>query len=148
MADTKAQSGEQEGNAGAPGLRLIALDAEDLAAISDHIQDSIVRIGDMAFLPQAKRFVFVMSRLDWEETAAARRMTGVHFDRVSRVTYLGFRQEARETALNLIGLSFRADREPSGTVILKFSDGAVIRLEVECIEARLSDLAPLGPDTA
>ena len=146
MADMKAKDMEQTEKADARGLRLMALDAEDLAVISDHVEEAVVKIGDMAFLPQAKRFVFVMSRLDWEETAAARRMTGVHFDRVSRVTYIGFRQDERDGVLNLLRVSFTADREPSGTIVMTFSDGAAIRLEVECIEARLSDLAPLGPD--
>jgi hypothetical protein len=148
MVEKELKGNEQAEKTDMSRLRLMALDTEDLAVISDHVEDAVVKIGDMAFLPQAKRFVFVMARLDWEETAAARRMAGAHFDRVSRVTYIGFRQDERDAVLNLLRLSFTPDSEPSGTIVMTFSDGAAIRLDVECIEARLSDLAPLGPDAS
>ena len=32
-------------------LKLIALDAEDLAVVSAHLQDAVVRKGDIAWLP-------------------------------------------------------------------------------------------------
>ncbi len=36
-------------------LRLIALDAEDLAVLSAHLQDAVVKTGDMTWLPAQKR---------------------------------------------------------------------------------------------
>jgi hypothetical protein len=39
-------------------------------------------------------------------------------------------------------ISFIAGEEPSGTIVLSFSGGGRISLEVECIEARLADLGP------
>ncbi|HEX9905739.1 MAG TPA: DUF2948 family protein, partial [Propylenella sp.] len=43
-------------------LRLIALDEEDLAVISTHVQDAIVRVGDLAFRPAEQRFALAMNR--------------------------------------------------------------------------------------
>ena len=37
-------------------LRLLALDAEDLALVSAHLQDAVVRVGDLAYLAKKKRF--------------------------------------------------------------------------------------------
>ena len=31
------------------GLKLLALDGEDLAVVSAHVQDSVARIGDLSF---------------------------------------------------------------------------------------------------
>ena len=38
-------------------LRLIALDAEDLAVLSAHVQDAVLKVGDINWLPREKRFV-------------------------------------------------------------------------------------------
>ena len=35
-----------------PDLKLIALDAEDLGVISAHLQDAVLRVGDMVYLPK------------------------------------------------------------------------------------------------
>ena len=48
-----------------PDLKLIALDAEDLRVISAHLQDAVLRVGDMVYLPNEKRFVALANRFDW-----------------------------------------------------------------------------------
>lgn len=48
-----------------------------------------------------------------------------------------------DEVLSLLALRFTpADQPPGGRVDLVFSGGAAVRLEVECIEARLADLGP------
>ena len=47
-------------------LKLLALDEEDLQVVSSHLQDAVVRVGDMVFLPSQKRFVAIVNRFDWE----------------------------------------------------------------------------------
>src|SRR5262249_27442003 len=42
-----------------PELKLIALDADDLSVLSAHMQDALVRVSDLAWLPAQKRFVAV-----------------------------------------------------------------------------------------
>ena len=37
-------------------LKLIALDEEDLAIVSSHLQDAVVRVGDMVYQPSKRRF--------------------------------------------------------------------------------------------
>ena len=56
----------------APPLRLQALDAEDLALISAHLQDAAVRVGDIAFLKERRRFALVAARFDWEAETEGR----------------------------------------------------------------------------
>jgi len=50
--------------------RLIAFDADDLAVIAANLQDALVRVGEMAFLPQSKQFAMVAARFDWVRAAA------------------------------------------------------------------------------
>jgi hypothetical protein len=126
-------------------LRLIALDDEDLAIISANLQDSVIRVADMAYLPRTKRFALVAARFDWVCAASGsneRCETGLHFERVLKVARSGFDQTAAETRLNLLSIGFRAGDPPAGQVILTFSGDAAVRLDVECLEAQLRDLGP------
>ena len=56
---------ERELSTPMPDLKLIALDAEDLSVISAHLQDAVLRVGDMVYLPKEKRFVAMANRFDW-----------------------------------------------------------------------------------
>ena len=47
-------------------LKLIALDPDDLAVISAHVQDAAVQAADIIWRQSEKRLVVGMSRLDWE----------------------------------------------------------------------------------
>ncbi|TIS73354.1 MAG: DUF2948 family protein, partial [Mesorhizobium sp.] len=46
-------------------LKLIALDDQDLSIISAHVQDAVMKVSDLEYLPAAKRFVLTMNRFVW-----------------------------------------------------------------------------------
>jgi len=128
-------------------LRLIALDEEDLAVISTHVQDAIVRVGDLAFRPAEQRFALAMNRFDWEGAVASpggrrfeRRRAILRFERVLAAKTLGIDPKATGAALELLAVAFSPEEPPGGAILLTFAGGAAIRLEVECIEAQLTDL--------
>jgi hypothetical protein len=134
-----------------PDLKLIALDAEDLGVISAHLQDAVLRVGDMVYLPSEKRFVAVANRFDWTAVNAAeqpktgyqRRRAGLRFERVITAKVQGIDFKDKRAALALLAVTFepavQADT-PEGNVTLTFSGGAAIRLGVECLEVELKDL--------
>ncbi len=124
-------------------LRLLAQDEEDLAVLSAHMQDAVVRMGDMVFLPKQGRFALVASRFDWlaaEGKRMERRHAGMHFDNVLKVSRLGLDPKRPDIMLNFLGVLFEETHAPAGFVTLTFSGGGSIRLEVECIEAQMRDL--------
>ncbi|MGI3901649.1 MAG: DUF2948 family protein [Janthinobacterium lividum] len=128
----------------APLLKIAALDPEDLAILSAHLQDANVRVGDMVYQPDVQRFVLVGARFDWYAAAAGRCErcgTGLHFERVSRVRRAGFDQDPM-TELSLLAISYTPTEAPAGTVMLHFADDGAVRLDVECLEAALSDIGP------
>lgn len=125
-------------------LKLAALDAEDLEVLSAHLQDLVVRIGDLVFLPRERRFALVGNRADRRVGGELRRRrAAVHFDRVTRVSARGVDRSDQSAVLNLLAVSFTPTDEPSGVVELIFSGDASLRLEVECIEAQAADLGPV-----
>ncbi len=128
-------------------LKLLAVDEEDVAIISAHLQDAVVKRADMGFVPRAQRFALLLNRFDWErsvqENTRVRRRSGLHFERVRAVQCRGMEQAQIEGVLSLLAITFLpGDDAPSGHVLLTFSGGAEVRLDVECIEATLSDLGP------
>jgi len=127
-------------------LKLVAFDQEDLAIVSAHLQDAIAHVGDLTYLPQERRFVIMVRRFDWEagpDQPPQRRLTGVHFERVSAVRTRGIDRSRPETALDLLAITFEERDAPSGVATLVFADGAAVQLEVECIEMQLKDLGPV-----
>lgn len=126
--------------------KLVALDQEDLAIISAHVQDAVLKVADIQWTPRERRFVIVMNRFVWEKavngrrTEKERRRSILHFDRVEAVRASQVRQDQPDTVLSLLAVTFEEGVTPSGGIILTFSGGAAIRLEVECIEAQLADV--------
>ena len=134
-----------------PELKLIALDADDLAVISAHMQDAVLTVADLAYLPAEKRFAAVGNRFDWAEALKdgkpggrgyARRQAALRFERVLGAKVLDIDMRRKDRVLSLLALSFEPGDPPAGRVILHFSDGGAIGLDVECIEAELTDLGP------
>ncbi|HJW77247.1 MAG: DUF2948 family protein [Microvirga sp.] len=127
-------------------LRLVALDEEDLAVISTHLQDAVVRVGDLALLAKEHRFALCARRFDWEcglNEPPRRRLTGLHFERVTGCRCRGIDRSKPDTVLNLLGIAFEEKDPPSGSATLLFSDGAAIQLDLECIETQMKDLGPV-----
>jgi hypothetical protein len=126
-------------------LKLIALDADDLAVISAHVQDARVQPADIIWRQGEKRLVVGMSRLDWEqtlagETAARRLVAALRFDRVLSCKSRNIDLEAPDAAMELLGIEFHPGEAPGGSAILLFSQGGAVRLDVECLECELTDL--------
>ena len=126
-------------------LKLIALDVDDLAVISTHVQDARVQTSDIIWRQGEKRLLIGMNRLDWEQTlsgeTAPRRLVAVlRFDRVLSCKSRNIDLGARETALELLGIEFHPGEAPGGSAVLLFNQGGALRLDVECLECELTDL--------
>lgn len=150
------------------GLKLIALDNEDLEILSAHLQDAVIAVADMAYLPRERRFALVANRFDWEAVVKAeampslvpagegpaagaaglpkgpcvRRRAGMHFERVLAARVRGIDLKQKQATLNLLALTFEEGDAPSGTVTFLFSGGGEVQLDVEVLEAGLQDLGP------
>ena len=141
-------------------LKLFALDKDDIEVVSAHVQDARVRVGEILWQPHDHRFIMPVNRFDWMAAVDAkpenrpdyrRCRTALRFERVLVCKFRGFNQSNKNEELNLLAVEFAEHDSPAGTVILTFSGGGVIRLDVECLEAELADLgeaftAELCPD--
>lgn len=134
------------------GLKLLAQDDEDLKIISAHLQDAIMRVGDMVYLPRRRRFVAVINRFCWEDCgehqAGARVQAGLHFDSVLKVQSRDVRQDDPDAVAGLLAVNFTPDANGGGNIDLVLCGGGLIRLTVECIDACLKDLTEPRPAVA
>ena len=126
-------------------VKMVALDTEDLAVVSAHVQDAVLKVGDIRWMPAENRCVFQLNRFAWERKVRRRRdnerrLAVLHFDRVIAVKAQRIRQDQPETVLSLLAVTFEPTDPPAGVVTLAFSGEATMRLEVECLEAQLADV--------
>ncbi len=129
-------------------LKLRAEDTEDLAVISACLQDALVPVRDLAYVPEDRTFLFVANRFRWEnglspapgEAGFERTLCGITFSEVAAVSYNGFRRTDDGRILSLLAI-----RPEDGAVRLEFSGGATIRLEVARILCLATDLGEPWP---
>jgi DUF2948 family protein len=133
-------------------LKLVALDTDDLEVVSAHVQDSIVKVGDILWRPSEKRVVVVVNRFDWENAQTGsqyrRRLAALRFERVNAFKARNVAASDKGKVLNLLAVEFAASDAPAGRVTFTFSGGAALQLEVECLEAELADLGPVWATAA
>lgn len=128
-------------------LKLIALDRDDVAVVSTHLQDAVVNAADIRWRPGEKRLVIGLNRFDWAAAHSGapelrRRRAALRFERVTSCRCRNIDVDDRGDILNLLAVEFAETDSPAGVVTLTFSGDAALRLEVECLEAELADLGP------
>ena len=141
-------------------LKLRAADEEDLQALAAILQDALVPIGDMAYLPEEQRFVLVLNRFCWEcaegrsdresddsadpepppDIALAnepfeRVHAGLCIDQVTHVRTRDLDLKERGRILSLLTMLL-----DDGKLFLLFAGGGVIELTVEGVRCRLEDI--------
>jgi hypothetical protein len=138
-------------------LKLRAEDEEDLKTISAILQDALVTVADMTYLPQERRFVLVANRFRWEVEPGQlpadvdeedcppcpvfeRVLTGLCFEGVTAVRLKNIDRSRRGHILELLHLGWEA-----GCLTLTFAGGGAIRLATPRIAFRLDDICEPWP---
>jgi hypothetical protein len=133
-----------------PGFTIAAEDAADIEIISAQLQDAVARVKDLVYLPKTRRFAGVFNRFKWEdaERFAGRNLrvrSGLHFDNVLSVKAHNLKRDNPYAIVSLLAIQFtpNGDEDCGGIVELLFAGGGAMKLEVECLDAGLTDLS--GP---
>jgi hypothetical protein len=128
-------------------LKLRAVDVEDLAVVAAFLQDAIVNVSEMAYLPEERRFVLVVSRFRWERAVKndavdvfERVSCAITVEGVDRPKYRGFTIKERGRLMPLLTATYE-DR----AVLLTFGGGAALKLATESLDLRIEDFGPGWP---
>jgi hypothetical protein len=125
---------------------LAAEDADDLNVISARLQDAVGQVGDLVWLPKARRFAALFNRFKWEAPNARENLrvrAGLHFDSVLSVKSQNIIRGDKRAVLSLLAIEFKpaGGEDPGGEIELVFAGGGSIKLAVECIDAGLVDVS-------
>ncbi|MCR6500940.1 DUF2948 family protein [Shinella sp. CPCC 101442] len=126
-------------------LKLLALDAEDLAIVSAHLQDAVFKTDGLAFDARQHVFSVVVNRFVWETAASRgksfeRRRAVIAFKRVNAVRSIGIDRKDASAVFSLLAVNFTPSGEgPEGTLEVVMSGNASVALDVECVEVQLAD---------
>lgn len=128
-------------------LKLKAVDLDDLPVLSAAVQDALVPMTDMAFIEADRSFVMVANRFRWEQSKAesfSRTHAGLRIDHVRKVQFQGMDPAHRDRIQELMTVSCNDVSSPV-VVMLHFSGGGKVRLEVERLEVTLEDFGEPWP---
>ena len=124
-------------------LKLIAKTEDDLRVISAHLQDSIVKISDIASLKN-RLFLMQLNRFMWEDVEKGvfrknkRIRTVIKFENVINVMSKNINQNI-ERFLDFLTIKSSKNPNENYNINLIFSGDIIIKLEVEAIEVTLDD---------
>lgn len=129
-------------------LSVRAVDAEDIAFLGACLQDALVSVEAMRFLPDEGRFILLLNRFRWEGVHGAGERSGsepyerVHcglsIAHVRRVQSRGFHPDTPEGRGRIMEVLAMAAADDA--VVLHFAGGAALRLEVTETEILARDL--------
>ena len=119
-------------------LKLRAEDAEDLHIVSACLQDALIAVGDIKYLPEDRRFVLVANRFRWEampcdqdselspDDCFERVHSGLRFENVTAVRQRGLDNLDAGQLLELLAIQIEG-----AALTLVFAGDAAIRLETD-----------------
>ena len=126
-------------------LRLIAHEAEDVAAVAALVQDAALRAGDLTYEASGRHFTIRMNRFCHEAGGPVplRAPSVLRISCVTRVQMRGFDSRQVNQPLSLLDIAVEAADTPAHVLTLRFSGAGDrdVRIEVECIDVLLLDLA-------
>lgn len=129
-------------------LRLMALDAEDLAVISALVQDAVFPITEMKWEPGRRRFALLLNRFRWEDVEKAARgrrpvervQSLLVASDVEKVQSQGVNREDSEVVMSLLSMSFEPGEDGTGRLVLTLAGDGAIALAVETLDVVLQDV--------
>ncbi len=127
-------------------LRLLAEDAADLEVISAALQDAVGKVGDIQFEAGRRQLTLTVNRFVWEggngtpQKAPKRVRCALQLGGVMSVKSRNLRRDAADAIVSVLAVTFEPGDAPGGVIRIVFSGGGDLAVEVECIDAVLSDL--------
>ena len=126
-------------------LKLIAKTDEDLRVISAHLQDSIVKISDIANLKKNKIFLMQLNRFMWEDVEKGvfrknkRIRTVLKFENVLTASSKNVNQKKNDRFLDFLAIESFKMPDKNYEMNLIFSGDIIIKLITEAIDVTLDD---------
>jgi hypothetical protein len=133
-------------------LRLKAEDADDLAVMAACLQDALIPLSEMVYLPEEKRFLAAFTRFRRErlpDPEASEGLTQCHcvlaFIGVEAVKHHGVDRRLGGVKHEFLTMMAEPAEDGLTTVVLIFAGDVAIQLRVRALAATLSDFGEPWP---
>jgi hypothetical protein len=141
MNDARFEDGQES------PLLLQASDLEDLSVVSSLVQDAVLPITEIRYIPRQRRLALLINRFRWEDGGV---LNGQHspervqalliIDDALEVASSGIDRAEKDTVLSILSLAFAETQDGAGEVLITLAGDGAIRAKVECLNLRLKDV--------
>ncbi|MBL4907358.1 MAG: DUF2948 family protein [Sneathiella sp.] len=127
------------------GLKLSAMEAEDITVLSAAMVGSITSPGEMSYSQTVRHFTLTASRFMWEKygsstPSALRVRSGLFFSDILSVKASGISQGTPTSVMELLTISCTSGEDGAAEIRLNFAGGGILCLDAECINVTLTDV--------
>ena len=124
-------------------MKLNAIDTEELKIIATVLQDGLIEVSDVKYLPSIRIFIVMITRFMWEEKIVNktnnRTKAVLVFEDVLAVHSRNIDQMNKTKVLELLTFNFYYNKSKNIEIELLFNNDAIIKLETEIINSKLED---------
>ena len=124
-------------------MKLNAIDTEELKIIATVLQDGLIEVNDVKYLPSIRTFIVMITRFMWEEKIVNktnnRTKAVLVFEDVLAVHSKNIDQMDKAKVLELLTFNFYYNKSKNIEIELLFKNDATIKLETEVVQAKLED---------
>ena len=124
-------------------MKLNAIDTEELKIIATVLQDGLIEVSDVKYLPSIRTFIVMITRFMWEEKIVNktnnRTKAILVFEDVLAVHSRNIDQMNKTKVLELLTFNFYYNKSKNIEIELLFNNDATIKLETEVVQAKLED---------
>ena len=124
-------------------MNLNAIDTDELKIISTILQDGLIEVNDIKYLPSIRSFFLMITRFMWEEKIVNKvdqRIKAVlSFEDVLSVYSKNIDQLNKNKTLELVTFNYYPNNSKNIEIELLFKNDAIIKLETEIIRCKLKD---------
>ena len=124
-------------------MKLNALDSEELKIIATVLQDGLIEVSHVKFLPSIRTFILMISRFMWEEKILNKSNNRIKailvFENVLAVHSRNIDQMNKTKVFELKTINFYQNKSKNIEIELHFNSDATIKLETEVVQAKLED---------
>ena len=124
-------------------MNLNAIDTDELKIISSILQDGLIEVNDIKYLPSIRSFFLMITRFMWEEKIVNKvdqRIKAVlSFEDVLSVYSKNIDQLNKKNTLELVTFNYYPNNSKNIEIELLFKNDAIIKLETEIIRCRIED---------
>ncbi len=127
------------------GLKLYAIDADDLTVMSAALEGAITSPGEISYSSKSRQLTLTASRVRWENDAdpskgGSRIRCGVLITDIISIRAKSIPQDNPTMGMELLSILSEPGEDGGSTLTFNFADDKTLSLEVECINAALTDV--------